>query len=357
MDHWAHKGFKTEWWYYTGHLFDEKQSRRFGYELTFFRIGTGLPGLPDNDWALDDIYMVHFAVSDVTGKRFYHTQRLGRSGSDLSGASATQYHVWVKDWFAKALETDDETTQWVRLKAGSDTDTDAMAIDLTVNPAKPPVVHGVDGVSQKADCRGCASHYYSYSRLETTGTLRLNGQTYSVEGLSWMDHEFGSNQLTPQQSGWDWFSIQLDDGSELMLYVLRRQDGQWDDNASGTYIKPMSLAIKPKSSATAASMPMPSVHLSRAEFSITKASSWTSPSTKGTYPMDWRIQVPSQGLDLRVRPFFKNQELEIPGIGQYQGLAYWEGACQVSGTHNRKPVSGQAYVEMTGYAQPFTHRL
>jgi predicted secreted hydrolase len=342
-DHSAHKDYKTEWWYYTGQLKDSDSEQRFGYELTFFRIGTGLNQEPKNNWAANEIYMVHFAVSDVTGKRFVHTQRLGRPGGGLSGAAKNGYHVWLRDWFIKAEKQTAQQATAAHLKAK----TDEAAIELSVVSLKPPVIHGSNGVSQKADCVGCASHYYSQTRLDTKGTVTLAGKTYNVAGLSWMDHEFGSNQLTEKQVGWDWFSIQFNDGSELMLYVLRQKDGRWDPNSSGTFVYPSVGQAKPKT-----------VHLTSDQFKITSGRTWTSPQSGGVYPSQWSITVPSIKLSATVTPWFNEQELQSPSPdGSGKSMAYWEGASLVKGQRAKTPLSGQAYVEMTGYARPFTQRL
>ncbi|MBX2860199.1 MAG: hypothetical protein KTR14_03125 [Vampirovibrio sp.] len=327
-DHASHNNFKTEWWYYTGHLKTDA-GKNYGYELTFFRSNPGIKNLPTKtNWALNNIYFAHFAVSDESGKKFFHTQKLGRGHSKMDaglfGAETDKYHVWTQNWQA----TLDKDTH--HLAAA----TPEFGINLDLTPAKPLVIHGKNGVSQKASCKGCASHYYSYSRLNTHGTLHINGKSHPVTGQSWMDHEFGSNQLTDEQTGWDWFSIQLDNNMELMLYILRQKDGGADPNSGGTLINANGK----------------SRYVPLTEFNVIPIDEWKSPRSGGTYPMGWKINLPEENINLTITPAFPNQELhtQIPN-----GITYWEGACRVTGTVQGKKITGQAYVEMTGYAEQF----
>lgn len=327
-DHAAHPDYKTEWWYYTGHLKAE-DGREFGYELTFFRSALDSEGLPKaSDWSLKEMYPAHFAVSDIGKRRFFYTEKLNRGAAGIAGARTDVYSVWNELWFAELLGK----THMLRA------DSPDYSIHLTLTPEKPPVVHGRDGVSQKSDCVGCASHYYSLTRLKTDGVLYVDGKPVVVSGQSWMDHEFGSNQLSKNQVGWDWFSIQLADGTELMLYLIRQQDGRPDANSSGTWVGADGR----------------SVHLSQKDFTVTPLSRWKSPNSPGTYPMGWRVSVPSKGVALTLTPAFEGQELVTR---QSTGITYWEGATRVSGQSGDKPVGGEAYVEMTGYAQAFRQKI
>lgn len=327
-DHASHESFKTEWWYYTGHL-ETVDKRRFGFELTFFRVGNDREQLPDNPaWALKNLYMAHFAVSDENGRRFFHTQKLNRGAYGFAGADSTRYHAWNENWSVELMDGVHH------LKAY----TPEYALDLTLLPAKPPVIHGKNGVSQKAACKGCASHYYSLTRLNTQGTITVDGQTHPVFGISWMDHEFGSNQLTQEQIGWDWFSLQLDDNTEVMLYLLRHKDGTLEPHSSGTVIYEDGS----------------SRYLALKDFTVTPTGQWTSPKSGGVYPMGWRVVIPSEDLHLTVTPAFENQELHTPFLS---GITYWEGSSSITGTRDTKKVSGKAYVEMTGYAQVFDEKI
>ena len=327
-DHAAHPGFKTEWWYYTGHL-QGTNGKRYGYELTFFRSQTKEETEKStNPWNLENAYAAHFAVSDIGEKRFFFEEKLNRAGLGIAGANDQVYNVWNELWFAELLG------QRHLLRASSK----EHELHLLLTEEKPPVIHGRNGISQKATCEGCASHYYSLTQLKTEGVVYDNGQPVPVTGYSWMDHEFGSNQLSPDQVGWDWFSVQLSDGTELMLYLMRRKDGTLDVNSSGTFIA--------KNGA--------SRYLAAKEYTVTPLGYWTSPKTKGKYPMGWRVEVPSQQLSLTLRPAFEDQELVTE---ESTKVAYWEGATDVEGTAGGNPVTGQAYVEMTGYAAPFSERI
>ena len=225
-DHCSHEEFKTEWWYYTGHLKSEK-GKKYGFELTFFRVGLD-PNVETNNnpWSLKNVYLAHFAISDLNKKRFFYSQKLNRSGVNVAGARSDIPYVFNENWSMKFLG--DKIYLSAKEKEYS--------LDLILNSKKKPIIHGVDGVSQKASCKGCASHYYSLTRLNSNGVLFVDGKPEKVTGEVWMDHEFGSNQLTKEQIGWDWFSIQLDNNMEIMLYVLRRKDGTIDKNSSGTIV-------------------------------------------------------------------------------------------------------------------------
>ncbi|MEM0950587.1 MAG: lipocalin-like domain-containing protein [Cyanobacteria bacterium P01_H01_bin.74] len=341
-DHAAHPQFKTEWWYYTGHLKTPDQ-KNYGYELTFFRIGQKpvsksnalqntlnqiFPSQASMAWQLNAVYATHFAISDETEKTFYYAETLNRQGVNIAGARTSHYHVWNGLWQAELLDAKNNT-----MTLEAQTPDGKNRIHLLLSSEKPPVIHGKPGagVSQKADCVGCASHYYSLTRLNTTGTLLINNQLSPVSGLSWMDHEFGSSQLSAKQTGWDWFSIQFNNNTELMLYLLRHADGSVDPNSSGTLVWEDGH----------------SQHLALDEFTVTPSGKiWTSPSSGGTYPMGWTIRVPEHDIDVSVTPSFENQELKTSGTTQ---VSYWEGSAAVAGKMGAKQVTGQAYVEMTGY--------
>ena len=331
-DHASHPSFKTEWWYYTGHLKADASHEQFGYELTFFRTGAASALAPQaslTKWLVPDIYFAHLALTDVNGQRFYFTEQLARPKDYLAGASTDTLDVHLKDWRAYA---DAQGRHHLRARSPE------LTLNLNLSSAKPPTIHGHDGVSQKADCLGCASHYYSLTRLQTQGQLQWQGRTLAVSGTSWMDHEFGSNQLTTKQTGWDWFSIQLDSNEELMLYFLRLKDGGFDSNSSGTWVDSLG----------------DSQHLVLRDTQVTILDYWISPHTKGRYPMKWRVKIPSRQADLIVTAKVRDQELVL---ADKTGFSYWEGACAVSGTVAKQPVKGQAYVEMTGYDHPFEQAL
>ncbi|HYB72564.1 MAG TPA: lipocalin-like domain-containing protein [Candidatus Sulfotelmatobacter sp.] len=326
-DHGAHPDFRTEWWYYTGHLAAE-DGRRFGYQLTFFRSGVEQRGANPSRWAARNLYLAHFAVSDVKKGKLHLGERLGREGLGEAGADAAGLEVRIGDWEAVG----EGTGQRLRAREG------AFAIELRLELVKPPVINGENGISQKAEGAGYASHYYSITRLKTAGTLTADGRSLMVTGQSWMDHEFGSSQLREYQVGWDWFSLQLDNQAELMLYQLRHRDGKTDPYSSGTLVHPDGRAE----------------HLRREDFAIEVLEAWKSPHSGGAYPMRWRVRVPKAGIDVTVTPAFPDQELVT---AKSTRVTYWEGTSRVEGTMAGRPVRGDAYVEMTGYAHPFQKRI
>jgi predicted secreted hydrolase len=331
-DHAAHERYRTEWWYYTGQL-TATDGRRFGFELTFFRRGVPpdqVHTLPSK-WSIQQLYLAHFALTDLGAGRFYYADKVSREGLGKAGAETGRLHVWVDRWF---VLMDDTTAPSHRLRA----DTDDFAINLDVVPEKPPVLHGRDGISRKGADPGQASHYYSLTRLATEGQIRIGTETLAVTGLSWMDHEFGSADLGKNVVGWDWFSLQLSDSTELMWYSLRRADGSTDPVSSGTLVL-----------ADGRAQP-----LDAQELTINPLAYWTSPRSKGRYPQRWRLTAPAIGVDLTVESLLADQELDT---ARSTRVTYWEGAVSASGQARGAPVTGRGYVEMTGYAEPFTPRL
>lgn len=331
-DHGAHPAYKTEWWYYTGHL-ESDTGQRFGYQFTLFQSGSALSDLPTHTaWALPHLLIGHLALTDIDGKQFYYDERFGRPGGLVGHSSTNKLSLSLRDW---QLYSDEQGRHRIKARA----EEGAFSLDLALAPSRSPVLHGENGYSQKADCLGCASQYYSLTGMNTTGTIRLKGQpSLKVAGTSWMDHEFGSNQLTEAQTGWDWFSITLETGDSLMLYQLRLSTGSADPNSSGTWIPDKG---KPE-------------HLPLSDFTLTPLATWTSPHTGGVYPAKWNITVPTEQLKLEVIPLVADQELRLKAN---TGVTYWEGACEVRGTHKGKPVNGHAYVELTGYAEQFRQKL
>jgi predicted secreted hydrolase len=334
-DHFNHPDFQTEWWYYTGNLHtspprptgrgQKGDERRFGFELTFFRQGTGEQA--SGVWDVHDIWMAHLALSDLDGGRFHHTERLNRAGVDLAGAALAdgnggQRRVWNGNWSAQWTDAASQ-----RLEAVGD----RFAFRLDVKLAKAPVIHGRNGVSEKGEGEGRASHYISLTRLVTTGEIELDGRRFEVEGLSWMDHEFFTDQLDLNQTGWDWFSLQWNDGSEIMLYRLRHKGGSTDSHSAGTYVDAQGQ----------------SRFLSASDFLVEPGKIWTSPETHGRYPVEWRIRIPPLGIDASVTTKLKNQEMtaQAPGIP-----SYWEGAIDATDAKAGGAVYGAGYLEMTGYA-------
>ncbi len=331
-DHGSHESFRTEWWYYTGQL-TATDGRTFGYQLTFFR--RGIPSdeiktLPSK-WSITQLYLAHFAVTDPARHRFHYDEKISRAGLGKAGAESSQLHVWIDNW--RAGSPQDAPTVHQLTAGGGD-----WAINLELAPSKPPTIHGTDGTSHKGKQEGQASHYYSFTRMETSGTLKIGDEWLAVTGTSWMDHEFGSAELSQDLVGWDWFSLQLDNNTELMLYRLRRADGSADPVSSGTFVD---RAGKSR-------------HLSISDFSLEPTSYWTSPASKARYPQRWRLTVPSAGLSLELTPKMAEQELITSRSTQ---VTYWEGAIGVSGVGERKLITGHGYMELTGYAERFAKKL
>lgn len=310
--------------------------RTFGFELTFFRFGVRPPGMEGRSaWTLRDIYAAHFAVTDEAQRHFFFTEQASRGALGTAGAARDGYHVWIDDWSTQlhllnsstiGLRGIDPAPEYLREEHRLRAAGGGYGIDLALRPAKPPAVHGRGGISQKSAGRGQASHYYSLTRLQGAGTLTTPQRRFAVDALAWMDHEFGSSQLGPDQVGWDWFSLQLDDRRELMLYQLRLRGGRLEPFSSGTLVE--------RDGATR--------HLRLADFAVTVLDHWRSPKTGGTYPSRWHVRIPSAQLDLTLTPMIPDQELVTTGS---TGIAYWEGSVQVEGT-----ARGRGYVELTGYA-------
>ena len=322
-DYFSHPDFQTEWWYYTGNL-QSADGHRFGFELTFFRSGVGRDPSKTAPWDIRDLYFAHFALSDLTGKKFFHTERTNRSGPGIAGADASQQKVWNGNWSVAWKNGEEDLTAMA----------DNFRIDLALRPRKPPVIHGEKGVSQKSAAAGRASHYFSETRLQANGSLESDSRKYSVTGLAWMDHEFFTQQMATDQVGWDWLSLQLNDDTELMLFHIRRKDGSIDPFSAGTFVDAQGR----------------NRHLSASDFQLEpQQETWTSAATGANYPIHWKIRIPSLEITLEATTPLPSQEL----AGQAKlSPSYWEGAVLLSGTRNSFPLSGAGYLEMTGYDRP-----
>jgi predicted secreted hydrolase len=320
-DHGSHDAYRTEWWYYTGHL-RSKDGHRYGFELTFFRVGVGNPGVAaQSAWDLHDLALAHFAITDIDRKEFRFYEKLNRSSPFTARAASGYLDVFNEGWKATTLR--DGSWRIVAMQGGD-------SIDLTLRTRKPPAIHGENGVSVKATGEGYASHYYSMTKLEVSG--KVNGRACS--GEVWMDHEFGSSALRENQRGWDWYSIQLDNDSELMLYVIRRADGTPDVTSSGSLI-------------TADGRVIP---IRRDQMQITAKRHWKSKKSGATYPLQWNVAIPSLRIALALNPVLDDQELVTR---ESTRVTYWEGAVDVSGSFDNDAVNGEGYVEMTGYDGAF----
>lgn len=312
QDFGPHPEYQTEWWYYTGNL-STKEGREFGYQLTFFRRALSPEQVErESDWGTNQIYFAHFALSDIQDKQFYSSEKWSRGAAGLAGAQINPFRVWIDNW---SIEGDHETIQ---LQA----DDKSFSIDLILEPLKPIVLQGDRGLSQKSSGEGNASYYFSQTRIESSGKLSIGEEQFEVTGLSWLDREWSTSVLGEDQVGWDWFSIQLDDGREIMMYQLRLKDGGIDPYSSGSFIEKDGSVTQLKAQ----------------DFEIEVLDKWQSPDTKKVYPSKWKIIIPKEEIELMVTPRFNNQEL-------LHSFIYWEGAVKVSGDG----LSGKGYVELTGY--------
>ena len=319
-DYFNHEHYQTEWWYYTGNV-QARDGHRFGFELTFFRQGISRAANSD-PWYVHDLWMAHMALSDISGQRFYHEERLNRSGPGIAGVDAESGVVWNGNWQAHIGQHEEDLRG-----IGRD-----FSFALKLVPVKTPVIQGHDGVSRKAAGVGHASHYYSITRLRTSGSIHVNDKAYQVDGTSWMDHEFFTGSMAADESGWDWLSVQFDDGSDLMLYRLRHKDGSIDPYSSGSYVDPRGN----------------SRFLSLHDFVMTpEGEEWISPVTKAVYPLRWHVSIPMLDLAFDVTTSLRAQEMT-----DKFGPSYWEGAIDVTGTRAKSAARGVGYLEMTGYAEP-----
>jgi len=320
-DHGAHPDTRTEWWYLTGHL-EGADGRAFGYQLTFFRQALA-PGAPESisRWRSARLWTAHFALTDVADRRFHAFERFGREALGLAGATPAPLRIFVDGW---ELAAADAGASAFRLAAAQGD----VALELDLVPERPPVLQGDRGLSAKGPQPGNASYYYSLTRLGTTGTLRLGESRHRVTGRSWLDREWSTSALGPELVGWDWFALQLEDGTDLMLYRLRQRDGTSAPQSAGSLLA--------ADGATA--------RLDADDFVLTPLASWTSP-RGGVYPSRWRLEVPGLGLSLEIEPLLVDQELPL-------SVRYWEGAVAVRGTAAGRPLAGRGYVELTGYATP-----
>jgi predicted secreted hydrolase len=314
QDHSAHPDFATEWWYLTGNLHSEN-GRRFGYQLTLFRVGLQ-PGEAayDSDWRSNQVYMGHLAISDIAGEQHYSAERFARAAAGLAGARADPFEVWLGPWSLQS-----ESGLFPLQLEAHDTD---MGLSLELQAGnKPMLLQGERGLSRKSATPGNASYYYSFTRLPTTGELRVGDLVYRVQGDSWMDREWSSSALDANQVGWDWFALQLDDGRELMFYQLRTRQGGVHAFSRGTLVDADG-----------------SVHrLLPEQVRLTPERYWQA--DDGTrYPVDWRLRVADYGLDLEVQAALDDQLMD-------HTVHYWEGAVDVSGSHR-----GLGYLELSGYA-------
>ncbi len=350
-----HDDYQTEWWYYTGNL-ETDDGRPFGFQLTFFRRALS-PALPESDpcakgenaravsptplplcssrWRTNQVYLAHFTISDIDGQSFYASERFSRGAAGLAGARAKPYRVWLEDWYAEEQEDGR-----VRLFAQSD----EVALDLLLTETLPPVLHGDDGLSLKGPEPGNASYYYSLVQQDARGTIRIQDSEYGASGRAWKDHEYSTSALSPGAAGWDWFSLQFDDGSAMMLFQIRRDEGAGEDDAVEDD------GIDPVSSATFIFPNGETLALKKDAWQLEVLDQWSSPHSGAEYPAGWQITIPELDLELTGQPLLADQELNV-------STTYWEGATIFEGWRDGRPVRAHGYVELTGYAEQMGGRL
>lgn len=330
-DHGAHPGFRTEWWYYTGNV-QTDGGRRFGYQLTFFRsqmapsiAKTRWPA-PASGWRTLQIYLAHAALSDIREDRHFQAEAMFRSALGMAGAEATESgsRVFLKNWSAEIDQSGHALTA----------EADDFSLALVLTPCKPPVAHGDAGYSRKGRDPEQASCYYSLTRLHTAGAIAIDGDAFPVSGLSWMDHEFSTAPLAEGVVGWDWFSLQLTDGTELMAYFLREPNGRFHPASSATFVNPEGKGA----------------HIASGSIRLETTATWESPETGATYPSGWTLSTAAPDLVLSISPTLADQEMQTPLTTD---VVYWEGAVSVTGTAGGRPVEGNGYVELTGYDRAF----
>lgn len=322
-DHGAHPEYQTEWWYNTANV-QTADGRRFGLKFTIFRRAL-TPTMPErqSEWATNQIYFADFAIADIAADQFYFKERFARGAAGLAGAQGEPYaKIWIEDW---AITFDADGQGYHLRTAEGD-----LGMDVRLRMGKPIVFQGDRGFSTKNKGEGNASYYYSFTRSLLEGTITVRGEQFTVSGTAWFDHEYSTSVLGEDALGWDWFSIQLDDEREIMLYQIRLRDGGIEPTSNGTFVN--------------ADGSTRYLSMAAGDYSITPLGTWTSPRTGAVYPHSWRLTInTSDGiLELEVQPFMRDQELNTT-------TAYYEGAARVTGTQNGQPISGVAYVELTGY--------
>ena len=318
-DHGAHPEFRTEWWYFTGNL-EAEDHRHFGFQLTFFRYAlNATPAERESAWAANQVWMAHFTVTDSEAEQFFAEERFSRDAFELAGATASPFRVWLSDW--QATGSDDDLTP-MRVSAA----TDNVGLNLVLDSNKPIVLQGDGGFDVKGPEPGNASYYYSLTRMPATGTLRIGKQEHPVSGDAWMDREWSTSALSAGLAGWDWFGLQLDDGTELMLYRLRGKDGTTSPFSGGSLVSPEGTVTR----------------LTAEDIEVRVIDQWQSPSTDTVYPVAWQVTVPDEAINLYVVPAVMQQELDLT-------VRYWEGAVFVAGQSGARDIEGHGYLELVGY--------
>ena len=318
-DHSSHPEFRSEWWYFTGNLSGETE-RRYGFELTFFRFALA-PELPerDSEWGTNQAWMAHLSLTDAGANRFIAAERFSREALGLAGSNPDPFSLRLEDWSVTSAGPD-----FFPLEIAAGTDDGSIKLALTA--LKAPIRNGEDGLDQKGPEAGNASHYYSITRLEVTGEIRVDQREDQVSGLAWMDREWGTSALSRNLEGWDWFALQLSDGRDLMYYRLRSEQGDASPYSGGSLVEAdgRRRALSPD------------------DVSLTVLEHWLSPASGAQYPVSWELAIPTEQIQLEIRPLIPQQELNLT-------VRYWEGAVIATGTGSSRGLSGRGYLELTGY--------
>lgn len=318
-DHGPHPDYRSEWWYFTGNL-RTADGRHFGYQLTFFRFALRPdPPARDTAWATNQVYMAHLTLTDTESRRFHAFERMSRDSLELAGAQSRPFAVWLRDWRVDGQGAELFPLRIRVAEAG-------IALDLTLEEGKPWVLQGDRGLSRKSAAVGNASYYYSGTRIASRGVVSIAGVDYPVSGSSWFDREWSTSALGAGQVGWDWFALQLEDGSDLMYYRLRRVDGSTDPHSAGVLVDSEGRSTR----------------LAHDAVRLEAGREWTSPATGAVYPVSWKLSVPVLDLTLEIVPRLPDQELDL-------SVRYWEGAVRVGGERDGRALGGVGYVELTGY--------
>jgi predicted secreted hydrolase len=317
-DYGSHPDLQTEWWYITGHAKNSAE-REFGFQVTFFRSRVDAAQGLRSAFAARNLVFAHAAVTDLEGRVLLHDQRIARAGFGVASASEADTDVRLRDW---SLARGEDGSYSARIPAGE------FSLDLRFTPTQPVLLQGKAGLSRKGPEEAQASYYYSEPQLRTQGRLTLKGQAFDIGGTAWLDHEWSEALMHPEAVGWDWIGMNLDDGSALTAFRLRRRDGSalW---AGGSF-RTRDGALRVFNSD---------------EVRFESTTTWTSPRTRAKYPTQWRVQTPSGSFE--VRALLDDQELDSRGS---TGGVYWEGLSDLVDAQGRRV--GRGYLEMTGYAAP-----
>jgi len=321
-DHGSHAEYKNEWWYFTGNL-TAKGGRDFGFQFTLFRYAVA-PHMPASSsaWATNQVYLAQVALSDINKGEYHADERFGRGAMAVAGVADNPFRAWLDDWTVSADAAACGDCFTVNIKAAAS----GFRLRLHLNNTRPAVLHGDRGFSRKSPAPGNASYYYSYTRMSASGEIALNGVVYDVAGQAWFDHEWSTFSLEPDQSGWDWFSLQLSNRSELMVLRLRNRDDPDKDYYYGSLIHPDGA--------------FESLH--KSDLRLSPLTAWNSGASGVSYPLTWQLELPGKTLSLLIRPRMANQEMN-------RSFRYWEGAIRADGKLSGKELTGTGYMELTGY--------